>query len=89
MTDEQIERGLGALESLADAFQQIAKLQQVRFEKEYPVRVHAEPFVGVAKYETPETDKPEERGDLFPEEIGPREAKLLAIRRKKQAARGA
>lgn len=77
-----------ALERIADAIECWVKLEQARFEKEYPIKKVEPASIGVAKYANPELDKPEEAGDVFPEPVGPREAKILA-NKQRQAKRGA
>jgi hypothetical protein len=82
-------RGIGeALSALADSFESFVELERQRFEKEFPHKAAPRPVkVGTAEYDKPE-QKPEQRGDVFPEiVIGPREAALLA-RQQKPTRRG-
>ena len=73
-----------ALHSLAVSVRLFVALEQERFKKEFPHLDIKPAFVGVAKYPEPKKDKPEEEGDIFPEQktdrwagIGPRERKAI------------
>lgn len=85
------ERTIAALERIAGAFEDLAAVAKNWFDREYPKREVKPASVGVAKYESPETVKPEELGEVLPEFepiIGPREQAILD-RQAKQAKRRA
>jgi len=58
-----------ALTELTEVLTLYMKLEQARFEKEFPHLEVKPAFVGRAKYPNPAKDKPEEEGEIFPEAI--------------------
>lgn len=77
-----------SLQSIADSLQAWVTLEQQKFAKENP-HIEVRPVtVGQAKYKKDEGQNPESEGDLFPETVGPREARYLS-RQAKQARRSA